>query len=75
MVLKHFFNGITMNVIGKIAHVLNHSHVICVLGAFDKNLHEGYFWNGARVVPYFFLRKSIFLHFVHNGMKFYNKYI
>ena len=33
-----------MNDIGKKAHVLKHSHGICVVGAFDKNLYEGYIW-------------------------------
>ena len=44
MVAKQFFNGITMNDIGKKVHVIKHSHRRCVVGAFDKNLHEGYNW-------------------------------
>ena len=39
-----------MNDIGKIAHVLNHSHGRCDIGAFDKNLHEGSIWTGHRAV-------------------------
>ena len=46
-----------------------------MVGAFDKNLHEGYIWTGHRAVLSFILHKSIFLHFVHNGKIFYGKYI
>ena len=59
---------------GKRAHVLNHSYGRCVIGAFDKNLHEGSIWTGHRAVLLFILHKSIFLHFVHNGTRFYDKY-
>ena len=34
-----------MNEIGKGAHVLNYSHVRCVGGDSDKNVHEGSIWN------------------------------
>ena len=61
--------------IGKIAHVLKHSHGRCVVGAFDKSLHDGSIWAGHRAVLYFILHKSIFIHFVHNGTIFYDKYI
>ena len=32
---KDFFNGMTMNDMGKIEHVLKHSYGRCVVGAFD----------------------------------------
>ena len=56
-------------------HVLKHSHGRCVVGAFDKILHEGSIWTGHRAVLLFILHKSIFLNFVHNGARFYEKYI
>ena len=34
------FNIMTMIYMGKITHLLNHSHVRCMVGAFDKNVHE-----------------------------------
>ena len=37
-----------MNDIGKRAHVLNHSHRRCIIGAFDKILHEGSIWTSHR---------------------------
>ena len=40
------FSRMNMNNIGKIEHVLKHSHERCVVAAFDKFLHEGYPWNG-----------------------------
>ena len=64
-----------MNDIGKIAHVLKHSHGRCVIGVFDKILHAGSMWTGHRAVISFILHKSIFLHLVHNGARFYEKYI
>ena len=75
MVAKQFFNGTNMNDIGKISHVLKHSHRRCAFSAFDKFLHEGYTWAGPRAVIYFILQKSIFLHFVHHGTKCYDKHI
>ena len=42
------FYGMTIDYIGKRSHIIKHSHVRCVVGAFDKNLHEGYIWNGPR---------------------------
>ena len=59
-----------MNDIVKRAHVLKHSHGRCVIGFFDKILHEGSLWTGCRTLISFILHKSIFLHFVHNGPKF-----
>ena len=41
-----FNDGGNMNAIGKRAHVLKHSHGRCVVGTFDKNLHEGSIWTG-----------------------------
>ena len=64
-----------MHYIDEIAHVLKHSHGIFVVGAFDKILYEGYIWVGPRAVLYFILHKSIFLHLVHHGINFYEKYI
>ena len=60
----------TMNDVGKITHVLKHSHRRCVVGDFDKNLHEGYIWTVPRAVLFFIPNKSIFLHFLHNGTNF-----
>ena len=70
-----FNDGENMNDFGKIAHVLNHSHGSCVIGSFDKILHEGSIWTGRRDVLSFILHESIFIHFVHNGTRFYDKYI
>ena len=56
-------------------HLLKHSHGRCVIGYFDKILHEGSTWTGHRAVLSFILHKSRFLHFVHNGPRFYEKYI
>ena len=64
-----------MNYIGKIAHVLKHSRRRCVIGPFDKIIYEGSIWTGHRDALYFILHKSIFLHFVHYGKIFYDKYI
>ena len=49
--------------------------ILCVIGDFDKNLHEGYIWTGHRAVLSFIFHKSIFLHFVHNSTISYDKYI
>ena len=70
-----FYDVNNMNDIVKRAHVINHSHGRCVIGAFDKNVHEGSIWTGHRAVLSFILHKSTFLHFVHNGTIFYEKYI
>ena len=35
-----FYDGKNMNDIGKIAHVLKHSHGRCVISSFDIILHE-----------------------------------
>ena len=43
--------------------------------SFDKSLHKAYIWTGHRAVLYFILHKSILLHFVHHGTRFYDKYI
>ena len=64
----------TMNYIGKIAHVLKHLHGRCVVGDFDKKLHEGYIWTEHRAVLYFSLHNYIFLHFVHHCTKSYDRY-
>ena len=70
-----FIYGENMNDIGKRAHVLKHSHGRCVIGSFDNFLHEGSIWTGHRAVLSFILHKSIFLHFVHNCTRFYDKCI
>ena len=59
-----------MNDIRKRAHVLKDLHGMCVVGDFDKNLHEGSTWTGHRAVLSFILHKSIFLYLVHNGTNF-----
>ena len=69
------YDGENKNDIGKIAHVLKHSHRRCVIGSFDKILHEGSIWTGHRTVLSLILHKSIFLHFVHNCTIFYDKNI
>ena len=74
MVVKHFY-GMTMNDIGKGAHVIKHSCRMCVVGVFDKNLHGVCIWTRQKSVLYFILCKSIFLHFVHHGTKCYDRYI
>ena len=72
---KVFYDGDNMNDIGKRSHVLKHSHGRCVIASFDKILHEGSIWTGNRTVLSCILHKSIFLHFVHNGTRFYEKII
>ena len=64
-----------MNVIGNRAHVLKHSYGRCVIGSFDKKLHEGSIWTCHRALLSFIPHKSIFLHFVHNGTIFYEIYV
>ena len=56
-----FYDGDKMNDIGKRAHVLKHSYVRCVVGAFDKILHEGSICIGHRSVLSFILHKSTFI--------------
>ena len=70
-----FYDGDNMNDIGKRAHALKHSHRRFVFVYFDKSLHEFSIWTGHRAVLSFILHKSIFLHFAHNGTRFYDKYI
>ena len=73
---KPFFNNEKkMNDIGKIAHVLKHSRRRCVFGPFDKIIYEDSILTGYRSVLSFILHKSIFLYFLHNGTRFYDKYI
>ena len=38
-------------------------------------LHLGSIWTGHRDDLSFIIHKSLFLHFLHNGTKFYDKYI
>ena len=70
-----FYDGEKINDIGKRAHVMNHSHGRCVVGPFDKILHEGSIWTGYRAVLYSIPHKLIFLHFVQNVIRFYDEYI
>ena len=65
----------TMNYIGKREHFIKNSHGRCLVGAFDKKIHGGSIYTGPRAVLYFILNKSIFLHFINHGTKFYYKYI
>ena len=51
------YNGENMKDIIKRAHVLKHSHVRCVVGPFDKILHEVYIWTSHRSVLSFILHK------------------
>ena len=48
----------TINNIGNRAHVLNHSHIRCVVGAFDKILHGVSIWNRTKAVLYFILKNQ-----------------
>ena len=41
-----FYDVENINDIGKRSHVLKHSHGRCVIGYFDKILHEGSIWTG-----------------------------
>ena len=68
-------DGENINDIGKRAHELKHSHGRCVIGSFDKFLHEGSIWTGHRAVLSFIFHKSIFINFVHNATRFHDKYI
>ena len=52
-----FYDIDNMNDIGKREHVLKNSHGRCVIGAFDKVLHEGSIWTGHRAVLLFILNK------------------
>ena len=71
VVSKQFSYGINMNDIGKRAHIINHSHGRCAVGAFDKHLHKGSIFSGHRAVLYFILHKSIFLNSVNHGTTVY----
>ena len=70
-----FYDEENIHDIVKGAHVLKHSRVRCVIGAFDKNLHEGSIWTVHRGFLSFILHKSIFLHFLNNSTIFYDRYI
>ena len=54
---------------------MKYSHGSCVIGDQGKILHEGFIWTGNRAVLSFILHKSIFIHFLHHGTRFYEKYI
>ena len=49
-----FMVALTMNGIGKRAHVLKYLHRRCVVGAFDKNSHEGHILTDPRAVICFY---------------------
>ena len=70
-----FLNVMSIDDIGKRAHVIRNSHGRCVVGSFDKNLHKCSIWTVHRSVLSFILQKTIFLHFVQHGTKFYDRYI
>ena len=70
-----FYDGENKNDIGKRAHVLNHSHGRCFIGCFDKTLDEGSIWTGHRAILLFIFHKLVFIHFVYNGTRFYEKHI
>ena len=70
-----FNDRVNMYDIGKRSHVLNHLHGRSVIGSFDEISHQGSIWTSHTVVLSFIFHKSIFLHFVHNGTRFYDKYI
>ena len=53
-----FYDGENMNDIGNRAYVLKHSHGRCVIGYFDKNLHEGSIWTVHRALLSFIFHKS-----------------
>ena len=72
---KVFNYGEKINDIVEISHVLEHSRGRFVIGDFDEISHEGSICNVHRAVISFILHKSIFLHLVHNGTIFYDKYI
>ena len=65
-----FYDRDNMNDIGKRAYVLKHSHGRCVVGAFDKKLHEGSIWTVHRAVLLFILHKSIFFFFLSDDIYF-----
>ena len=52
-----FYDGLNMNDIGKIAHVLKHLHKRCLVVPLDKISPEGYIWTGHRDVLSFILHK------------------
>ena len=54
---------------------MKHSLGRCVIGSFDKHLHQVSICNGHRSVLSFILQKSTFFHFVYNGALIYEKYI
>ena len=46
-----------------------------LLVSFGKKIHKDSIWNIHRAVILYILHKLIFLNFVHNGARFYEKYI
>ena len=50
MLVKQFYDGENIYDIGLRVHVLKHSQGRCVIGAFDKILHEGYILTSHRSV-------------------------
>ena len=60
MAEKIFFNGITIDKIGKRAHVFNNSHERCVESALDKNLHKDSLCTGYRALLLFTLKIHIY---------------
>ena len=61
MMTKMFFNEVTINDIGTIAHDFKNSNENCVVGAFDKSWHEGSIWTGNQADVSFIYTKQHFL--------------
>ena len=64
------FNGMKLNAIVKIAHVLKHSLGRCGVGDFDIVVREGSICTVHKAVISLILHKSIFLQFVHHELIF-----
>ena len=68
-----FYDGENMHDIGKISHVLKHSHGRCVIGYFDQILHEDLIWTVIELFyhlsssnQYFFILCIIVQYFMTN---------
>ena len=72
---KKFFNIMNMKDTGKRTHVLKHSHGRCVVGAFDKKLHEGSIFIGPRTVLSLYSTNRHLLTLYIMVHIFYDKYI
>ena len=70
-----FFDGVRCNDLGKLLHVLNNLHGICVIGPFERCFHEGTIWIVNRSVIPLIIHKSVFTYFYHHRDIFYSIYI